>query len=147
MRKTFVLTGFDELNNNTQTGFINVFRERGYNIIRHTDETDVRNVRFITFSNNRPTVILDVFDDETRNLYHDIPAIHFRDDIPVTVREGEKLVRTLREFDNVMFGVQDEPEEDSEPMDIYEDEDDDYAPIVFSSHGGYYGYDEGLDML
>ena len=38
--------------------------------------------------------------------------------------------------------AQEAPEQDEE-----DEEDEDYAPIAFSSHGGFYGYDEGLDML
>ncbi|MEB6408040.1 hypothetical protein MXL45_22630 [Escherichia coli] len=38
--------------------------------------------------------------------------------------------------------AQEAPEQDEE-----DEEDEDYAPICFSSQNGFYGYDEGLDML
>lgn len=33
------------------------------------------------------------------------------------------------------------------PKNDYDEDEDDYAPICFSSQNGFYGYDEGLDML
>ncbi|MFL7128438.1 hypothetical protein IXY10_13930 [Escherichia coli] len=144
----FVLLGLDS-ENYGNFHMLEVFAHRGYNIIRHSEDSNYSTAFYALKRNGRPTVIIDCFTDEGRLQYNDIPAIIVRDDLPFQVRSGDidlGSFLTLRELDEAMFNygketAQEAPEHDEQ------DEDDDYTPICFSSHGGFYGYDEGLDML
>lgn len=144
----FVLLGLDS-ENYGNFHMLEVFANRGYNIIRHSEDSNYSTAFYALKRNGRPTVIIDCFTDEGRLQYNDIPAIIVRDDLPFQVRSGDidlGSFLTLRELDEAMFNygketAQEAPEHDEQ------DEDDDYTPICFSSHGGFYGYDEGLDML
>lgn len=146
--KTFVLTGFNA-DNYDHTPLFRVMQERGFNIVRHHPEIDARNVRFLTYQNHRPTVVIGVMSDKDRENYFDIPAIHMSDFVNTTVRKGDHFLGssfTLAQFDEIIYGLADEEEE--EETTSHEDDDDDYAPVVFSSNGcGYYGYNEAFDML
>ncbi|EMW0060125.1 hypothetical protein ABIV32_001537 [Salmonella enterica subsp. enterica] len=146
---TFVLVGFN-FENYAQSPMMRVMRERGFNIVRHHPETDARNIRFLTYQNNRPTVVIDVMSDKDREIYFDIPAIHMSDFTNATVRKGDHFLGsnfTLAQFDEIIYGLADEEEEEPETS-YEEDDEDDYAPIAFSSNGcGYYGYNEAFDML
>lgn len=149
--KTFVLVGFKHRENDNHEPLLRVLRERGFNIVIHTPESDGRNVRFLSYNNNRPTVIIDVMNDEERNVYFDIPAIHMSDCSIVTFRDGDYELGSsysLADFDEIIYGEADD-EDEVETASYDEDEDDDdYAPVVFSSNGcGYFGYNEAFDML
>ncbi|EDA3265508.1 hypothetical protein A4L30_10660 [Salmonella enterica subsp. enterica serovar Bovismorbificans] len=145
--KTFVLIGFDHETNNSQYPLFRVMQERGFNIVRHHSELDTRNIRFLTFQNNRPTVVIGVMSDKDREMYFDIPAIHLRD--LASLKSGDFDLTdgyTLADLDEIIYGYAQEAQE--EPETRFDDEDDDYAPIVFSSHSdGFYGYHSGLEML
>lgn len=140
----FVLLG---LNHDDNLDMMHVFANRGYNIIRHSEDSNFSSVWYSFHNNHRPTVVVDCFTDEDRLQYQNIPAIIVRDDLPFDVREYDVDLGSyygIADLDQIMhdYGkqpAQEEPEEDEQ------DEDDDYAPIVFSSHNSY--YDEGLDML
>lgn len=149
---TYVLTGFQHTVNDWQEPLYRVLVQRGFNVVWHTPETDPRNVRFLTFQNNRPTVVLNVMNSYDRDMYFDIPAIHFREDLGIPVRKGDHVLGnscSLAKFDEIIYGLADEEEEEPETSYEEDDEDDDdYAPVVFSSNGcGYYGYNEAFDML
>lgn len=142
----FVLLG---LNSENYGNFhmLEVFANRGYNIIRHSEDSNYSTAFYALKRNGRPTVIIDCFTDEGRLQYNDIPAIIVRDDLPFQVRSGDidlGSFLTLRELDEAMFNYGKETAQEAPEQD---EEDEDYAPIAFSSHGGFYGYDEGLDML
>ncbi|EDA8844946.1 hypothetical protein A4M37_19365 [Salmonella enterica subsp. enterica serovar Typhimurium] len=155
--KTFVLIGFDhfENNNRDQYPLFRVMQERGFNIVRHNSESDGRNIRFLTYQNNRPTVVIGVMSDKDREIYFDIPAIHF-DDV-ATVRRGDHDLTdgyTLADLDEIIYGTDDEDEEEKKPAFDYnddgeDDEDDDYYPVGgFSGNGyGYHSYNEAFEML
>ncbi len=51
------------------------------------------------------------------------------------------------ELDEAMFNYGKETAQEAPEHDEEDEEDEDYAPICFSSQNGFYGYDEGLDML
>lgn len=145
--KTFVLVGFDHETNNSQYPLFRVMQERGFNIVRHHDNLDTRTIRFLTFQNNRPTVVIGVMSDKDREMYFDIPAIHLRD--LASLKSGDFDLTdgyTLADFDEIIYGYA--QEEDDEEETRFDGEDDDYAPIVFSGNGyGYDGYHSGLEML
>ncbi|EDJ1644597.1 hypothetical protein GE888_17360 [Salmonella enterica] len=148
--KTFVLIGFDHFDNNNrhQYPLFKVMEERGFNIVRHNPYSMIGDVRFLSMHNNRPTVVIGVMSDEDREMYRDIPAIHFAD--LATVRKGDHFLGSafsLAKFDEIIYGLADE-EEEVEDYEDEEEDDDDYAPVVFSSNGcGYFGYNEAFDML
>lgn len=142
----FVLLGLDS-ENYGNFHMLEVFANRGYNIIRHSEDSNFSTAFYALKRNGRPTVIIDCFTDEGRLQYNDIPAIIVRDDLPFQVRSGDidlGSFLTLRELDEAMFNYGKETAQEAPEQD---EEDEDYAPIAFSSHGGFYGYDEGLDML
>ncbi|MGC6744407.1 hypothetical protein ACP0HM_05015 [Escherichia coli] len=142
----FVLLGLDS-ENYGNFHMLEVFAHRGYNIIRHSEDSNYSTAFYALKRNGRPTVIIDCFTDEGRLQYNDIPAIIVRDDLPFQVRSGDidtGSFLTLRELDEAMFNYGKETAQEAPEQD---EEDEDYAPIAFSSHGGFYGYDEGLDML
>ncbi|CTS27566.1 TPA: hypothetical protein J2F72_000362 [Escherichia coli] len=142
----FVLLGLDS-ENYGNFHMLEVFANRGYNIIRHSEDSNYSTAFYALKRNGRPTVIIDCFTDEGRLQYNDIPAIIVRDDLPFQVRSGDidlGSFLTLRELDEAMFNYGKETAQEAPEQD---EEDEDYAPIAFSSHGGFYGYDEGLDML
>ncbi|EPP7214124.1 hypothetical protein ACTK8H_001172 [Escherichia coli] len=144
----FVLLGLDS-ENYGNFHMLEVFAHRGYNIIRHSEDSNYSTAFYALKRNGRPTVIIDCFTDEGRLQYNDIPAIIVRDDLPFQVRSGDidlGSFLTLRELDEAMFNYGKQPAKEAQEHDE-DDEDDDYTPIAFSSHGGFYGYDEGLDML
>lgn len=146
---TFVLIGFDNLTNKWHCPLYDVMRDRGFNIVRHDPYSMIGDVRFLSMHNNRPTVVIGVMSDEDREMYRGIPAIHFRDDLGATVKAGDyELVSgmTVAKFDEIIYGVQ--PPAEVEDYEGEEEDDDDYAPVVFSSNGcGYFGYNEAFDML
>lgn len=126
---------------------LEVFAHRGYNIIRHSEDSNYSTAFYALKRNGRPTVIIDCFTDEGRLQYNDIPAIIVRDDLPFQVRSGDidlGSFLTLRELDEAMFNYGKETAQEAPEQD---EEDEDYAPIAFSSHNSFYGYDEGLEML
>lgn len=140
----FVLLG---LNHDDNLAMMHVFANRGYNIIRHSEDSNFSTAFYALKRNGRPTVIVDCFTDEGRLQYNDIPAIIVRDDLPFQVRSGDidlGSFLTLRELDEAMFNYGKETAQEAPEQD---EEDEDYAPICFSSQNGFYGYDEGLDML
>ncbi|MWO33832.1 hypothetical protein GQN26_23910 [Escherichia coli] len=142
----FILLGLDS-ENYGNFHMLEVFAHRGYNIIRHSEDSNYSTAFYALKRNGRPTVIIDCFTDEGRLQYNDIPAIIVRDDLPFQVRSGDidlGSFLTLRELDEAMFNYGKETAQEAPEQD---EEDEDYAPIAFSSHGGFYGYDEGLDML
>ncbi|EEY3568063.1 hypothetical protein C5556_002756 [Escherichia coli] len=51
------------------------------------------------------------------------------------------------ELDEAMFNYGKETAQEAPEHDEQDEDDDDYTPIYFSSQNGFYGYDEGLDML
>ncbi|CAD5752789.1 Uncharacterised protein [Escherichia coli] len=142
----FILLG---LNSYENASLINVFEYRGYNIIRHSEDSNFSTAWYAFRRNGRPTVIVDCFTDEGRLQYNNIPAIILRDDLPFDVREYDVDVGSfygIADIDQTMYDygketAQEAPEEDED------DEDDDYAPICFSSQNGFYGYHDGLEML
>lgn len=146
---TFVLIGFDNLTNKWHCPLYDVMRDRGFNIVRHDPYSMIGDVRFLSMHNNRPTVVIGVMSDEDREMYRGIPAIHFRDDLGATVKAGDyELVSgmTVAKFDEIIYGVQ--PPAEVEDYEGEEEDEDDYAPVVFSSNGcGYFGYNEAFDML
>ncbi|EDH6256463.1 hypothetical protein CB337_00005 [Salmonella enterica subsp. enterica serovar Agbeni] len=155
--KTFVLMGFDHETNNSHYPLFRVMAERGFNIVRHHSESDGRNIRFLTYQNNRPTVVIGVMSDKDREIYFDIPAIHVRDDLNASIRRGDHDLTdgfTLADFDEIIYGTDDEDEEEKKPAFDYnddgeDDDDDDYYPVGGFSGNGYgsYGYHSGLEML
>lgn len=148
---TFVLIGFDHFDNNNrhQYPLFRVMEERGFNIVRHNPDSMIGDVRFLSLHNNRPTVVIGVMSDEDREMYRDIPAIHFAD--LATVRKGDHFIGStfsLAQFDEIIYGVQPPMVDEEDYEDEEEDDDDDYGPVVFSSNGcGYFGYNEAFDML
>ncbi|EFZ0174749.1 hypothetical protein B4U66_002525 [Shigella boydii] len=142
----FVLLGLDS-ENYGNFHMLEVFAHRGYNIIRHSEDSNYSTAFYALKRNGRPTVIIDCFTDEGRLQYNDIPAIIVRDDLPFQVRSGDidlGSFLTLRELDEAMFNYGKETAQEAPEQD---EEDEDYAPIAFSSHNSFYGYDEGLEML
>lgn len=146
--KTFVLMGVDLRAHSYFYPIYNVMKERGFNIVEHNPDSMIGDVRFLSLHNNRPTVVIGVMNDKDREMYRGIPAIHLRDDPDATVKEGDFDLGfgfTLAEIDEIIYGVQ-PPMVDEDYED--EEDDDDYAPVVFSSNGcGYFGYNEAFDML
>lgn len=143
----FVLLG---LNHDDNLEMMHVFANRGYNIIRHSEDSNFSSVWYAFHNNHRPTVVVDCFTDEDRLKYQNLPAIIVRDDLPFQVRSGDidlGSFLTLRELDEAMFNYGKETAQEAPEEDEQDEDDDDYAPICFSSQNGFYGYDEGLDML
>lgn len=144
----FILLGLDSDSFHNDK-LMKMFRERGYNILFNSDESHFSSAWYAFCRNKKPTIVVNVFTDEDRLKYQNLPAIIVRDDLPFEVRPGDIDLGsfvTVYELDEAMFNygketAQEAPEQDEE------DEDDDYAPICFSSQNGFYGYDEGLDML
>nr|WP_249925594.1 hypothetical protein [Escherichia coli] len=127
-----------------------MFRERGYNILYNTDESHFSSAWYVFGRNKRPTIVVNCFTDEDRLKYQNIPAIIVRDDLPFEVRDYDIDLGsffTVYELDEAMFNYGKEPAQEAPEHDEEDEEDEEYAPICFSSHGGFYGYDEGLDML
>ncbi|WP_105492991.1 hypothetical protein [Escherichia coli] len=145
----FVLLGFDADSFHNDK-LMKIFTERRYNILYNSIESHFSSAWYTFLKNKRPTIIVNCFTDDDRLKYQDLPAIILRDDLPFQIRSGDVDLGsffTLQELDEAMFNygketAQEEPEEDEQ-----DEEDDDYAPIAFSSQNGFYGYDEGLDML
>ncbi|CTU21505.1 hypothetical protein J5020_000003 [Escherichia coli] len=142
----FILLGLDSDSFHNDK-LMKMFRERGYNILFNSDESHFSSAWYAFCRNKKPTIVVNVFTDEERLKYQNLPAIIVRDDLPFQVRSGDidlGSFLTLRELDEAMFNYGKETAQEAPEQD---EEDEDYAPIAFSSHGGFYGYDEGLDML
>ncbi|MFX1126841.1 hypothetical protein ABEM37_16685 [Escherichia coli] len=145
----FVLLGLDS-ENYGNFHMLEVFANRGYNIIRHSEDSNYSTAFYALKRNGRPTVIIDCLTDEGRLQYNDIPAIIVRDDLPFHIREYDVDLGSyysLAELDQIMADYGKQPAQEAPEQDEQDEDDDDYAPICFSSHGGFYGHDEGLDML
>lgn len=143
----FILLG---LNGDENLEMIKVFEHRGYNIFYHSADSNYTNVWYTFLNNHRPTVVINCFTDEGREQYQNIPAIIVRDDLPFDVREYDVDLGSyygIADLDQIMHDYGKQPAQEAPEHDEEDEEDDDYAPICFSSHGGFYGYDEGLDML
>lgn len=145
----FVLLGFDadSYHNNS---LMKVFEYRGYNIIRHSEDSNYSIAFYALKCNGRPTIIVNCFTDEDREQYQNLPAIIVRDDLPFDVREYDVDLGSyysLAELDQIMADYGKQPTQEAPEQDEQDEDDDDYAPICFSSQNGFYGYDEGLDML
>ncbi|EKC3343442.1 hypothetical protein OHZ70_001777 [Shigella sonnei] len=144
----FVLLGLDS-ENYGNFHMLEVFANRGYNIIRHSEDSNFSTAFYAFKRNGRPTVIVDCFTDEGREQYNNIPAIIVRDDLPFDVREYDVDLGSyygIADLDQIMADYGKQPAKEAQEHDE-DDEDDDYTPIAFSSHNSFYGYDEGLDML
>ena len=101
----FVLLGLDS-ENYGNFHMLEVFAHRGYNIIRHSEDSNYSTAFYALKRNGRPTVVIDCLTDEGRLQYNDIPAIIVRDDLPFQVRSGDidlGSFLTLRELDEAMF--------------------------------------------
>ncbi|EOW5509821.1 hypothetical protein ABH547_09630 [Escherichia coli] len=121
---------------------MHVFANRGYNIIRHSEDSNFSTAFYALKRNGRPTVIVDCFTDEGREQYNNIPAIIVREyDVDLGSYYG------IADLDQIMADYGKQPAQEAPEHDEQDEDDDDYTPICFSSHGGFYGYDEGLDML
>ncbi|HAX5197899.1 TPA: hypothetical protein JZG68_002216 [Escherichia coli] len=145
----FVLLGFDADSFNNDS-LMKVFVERGYNILFNSEDSNFSTAFYALKRNGRPTIIVNCFTDEDRLKYQNLPAIILRDDLPFEVRSGDIDVGsfyTLQELDQIMADYGKETAQEAPEHDEEDEEDEDYMPIAFSSHGGFYGYDEGLDML
>ncbi|ENA2070192.1 hypothetical protein ABFZ30_000519 [Shigella sonnei] len=145
----FVLLG---LNSENYGNFhmLEVFANRGYNIIRHSEDSNYSTAFYALKRNGRPTVIIDCLTDEDREQYQNLPAIIVRDDLPFDVREYDVDLGSyygIADLDQIMADYGKETAQEAPEHDEQDEDDDDYTPICFSSHGGFYGYDEGLDML
>ncbi|GDU98421.1 hypothetical protein BvCmsSIP024_03468 [Escherichia coli] len=143
----FVLLG---LNSDDNLEMMKVFEYRGYNIIRHSEDSNYSTAFYAFKRNGRPTIIVNCFTDEDREQYQNLPAIIVRDDLPFDVREYDVDLGSyygIADLDQIMHDYGKETAQEAPEHDEEDDDDDDYAPIAFSSHGGFYGYDEGLDML
>ncbi|EFC6061998.1 TPA: hypothetical protein IBI69_000326 [Escherichia coli] len=144
----FILLGFDTRSYNN-FHMLEVFAHRGYNIIRHSEDSNFSTAFYALKQNGRPTVIVDCFTDEGREQYNNIPAIIVRDDLPFDVREYDVDLGSyygIADLDQIMADYGKQPAQEA-PEHDEQDEDDDYTPICFSSHGGFYGYHDGLEML
>lgn len=144
----FILLGLDS-NSYHNNRLMEIFFERGYNILFDSDESSFSNAWYSFCKNKKPTIVVNCFTDQDRLKYQNIPAIIVRDDIPFTVRSGDVDLGsfvTLQEIDEAMFNgketAQEAPEDDED-----DEDDDDYAPIAFCSQNGFYGYHDGLEML
>ncbi|EOM8986632.1 hypothetical protein ACNCWW_000635 [Shigella sonnei] len=145
----FILLGLDS-NSYHNNRLMTIFFERGYNILFDSDESSFSNVWYSFCKNKKPTIVVNCFTDKDREKYQNIPAIIVRDDLPFQVRSGDIDLGsfvTLQEIDEAMFNYGKEDAQEAPKNDYDEDEDDDYAPIVFSSQNGFYGYHDGLEML
>ncbi|EHZ8542247.1 hypothetical protein [Escherichia coli] len=125
----FILLGLDADSFHNDK-LMKMFRERGYNILYNTDESHFSSAWYVFGRNKRPTIVVNCFTDEVRD--YDIDLGSFV---------------TVYELDEAMFNYGKETAQEAPEQDEQDEDDDDYAPICFSSHGGFYGYDEGLDML
>lgn len=135
----FILLG---LNHDDNLAMMHVFANRGYNIIRHSEDSNFSTAFYALKRNGRPTVIVDCFTDEGREQYNNIPAIIVREyDVDLGSYYG------IADLDQIMADYGKQPAQEAPEHDEQDEDDDDYTPICFSSHGGFYGYDEGLDML
>ncbi|MEL2806246.1 hypothetical protein R9K95_17780 [Escherichia coli] len=142
----FILLGLDADSFHNDK-LMKMFRERGYNILYNTDESHFSSAWYVFGRNKRPTIVVNCFTDEDREKYQNIPAIIVRDDLPFEVRDYDIDLGsffTVYELDEAMFKYGKETAQEAPEQD---EEDEDYAPICFSSQNGFYGYDEGLDML
>ncbi|WP_236487720.1 hypothetical protein [Escherichia coli] len=142
----FILLGLDADSFHNDK-LMKMFRERGYNILYNTDESHFSSAWYVFGGNKRPTIVVNCFTDEDRLKYQNIPAIIVRDDLPFEVRDYDIDLGsffTVYELDEAMFKYGKETAQEAPEQD---EEDEDYAPICFSSQNGFYGYDEGLDML
>ncbi|HDD9541548.1 TPA: hypothetical protein PBQ66_003853 [Escherichia coli] len=145
----FVLLGLDS-ENYGNFHMLEVFAHRGYNIIRHSEDSNYSTAFYALKRNGRPTVIIDCLTDEDREQYQNLPAIIVRDDLPFDVREYDVDLGSyygIADLDQIMADYGKQPAQEAPEHDEQDEDDDDYTPICFSSHGGFYGYDEGLDML
>ncbi|EFG1701124.1 TPA: hypothetical protein M2C18_004364 [Escherichia coli] len=137
----FVLLG---LNSENYGNFhmLEVFANRGYNIIRHSEDSNYSTAFYALKRNGRPTVIIDCLTDEGREQYQNLPAIIVREyDVDLGSYYG------IADLDQIMADYGKQPAQEAPEQDEEDEEDEDYAPICFSSQNGFYGYDEGLDML
>lgn len=145
----FILLGLDADSFHNDR-LMKIFVERGYNILFDSDESSFSNVWYSFCKNKKPTIVVNCFTDQDRLKYQDLPAIIVRDDLPFQVRSGDQDLGsfvTLQEIDEAMFNYGKETAQEAPEEDEQDEDDDDYAPICFSSQNGFYGYDEGLDML
>ncbi|MFX0735176.1 hypothetical protein [Escherichia coli] len=145
----FILLGLDADSFHNDK-LMKMFRERGYNILFNSDESHFSSAWYAFCRNKKPTIVVNVFTDEERLKYQNLPAIIVRDDLPFEVRSGDIDLGsfvTVYELDEAMFNYGKETAQKAPERDEQDEDDDDYAPICFSSQNGFYGYDEGLDML
>ncbi|HEI2682442.1 TPA: hypothetical protein SI600_003683 [Escherichia coli] len=145
----FILLGFDTRSYNN-FHMLEVFAHRGYNIIRHSEDSNFSTAFYALKRNGRPTVIVDCFTDEGREQYNNIPAIIVRDDLPFDVREYDVDLGSyygIADLDQIMADYGKETAQEAPEEDEQDEDDDDYAPICFSSQNGFYGYHDGLEML
>lgn len=145
----FILLGFDADSFHNDK-LMKIFVERGYNILFNSDESHFSSAWYAFCRNKKPTIVVNVFTDEGRLKYQNIPAIIVSEYLPFEVRSGDVDLGsffTLQELDEAMFNYGKETAQKAPERDEEDEDDDDYAPIAFSFHGGFYGYDEGLDML
>lgn len=145
----FILLGLDADSFHNDK-LMKMFRERGYNILFNSDESHFSSACYAFCRNKKPTIVVNVFTDEERLKYQNLPAIIVRDDLPFEVRSGDIDLGsfvTVYELDEAMFNYGKETAQKAPERDEQDEDDDDYAPICFSSQNGFYGYDEGLDML
>ncbi|EFY9944105.1 TPA: hypothetical protein JNF51_001742 [Shigella sonnei] len=145
----FILLGLDSDSFHNDK-LMKMFRERGYNILFNSDESHFSSAWYAFCRNKKPTIVVNVFTDEERLKYQNLPAIIVRDDLPFEVRSGDIDLGsfvTVYELDEAMFNYGKETAQEAPEHDEEDEEDEDYMPIAFSSQNGFYGYDEGLDML
>ncbi|HGF1782985.1 TPA: hypothetical protein ACF9PX_003778 [Escherichia coli] len=145
----FILLGLDSDSFHNDK-LMKMFRERGYNILFNSDESHFSSAWYAFCRNKKSTIVVNVFTDEERLKYQNLPAIIVRDDLPFEVRSGDIDLGsfvTVYELDEAMFNYGKETAQKAPERDEQDEDDDDYAPICFSSQNGFYGYDEGLDML
>lgn len=141
----FILLGLDADSFHNDK-LMKMFRERGYNILYNTDESHFSSAWYVFGRNKRPTIVVNCLTDEDRLKYQNLPAIIVRDDLPFEVRDYDIDLGsfvTVYDLDEAMFNYGKETAQKAPER----DEEDDYAPIAFSSHNSFYGYDEGLEML
>ena len=84
----FILLGLDSDSFHNDK-LMKMFRERGYNILFNSDESHFSSAWYAFYRNKKPTIVVNVFTDEERLKYQDLPAIIVRDDLPFEVRSGD----------------------------------------------------------
>ncbi|EEQ2637855.1 hypothetical protein FZF17_003243 [Escherichia coli] len=145
----FILLGLDADSFHNDK-LMKMFRERGYNILFNTDESHFSSAWYAFHRNKKPTIVVNCLTDEDREKYQNIPAIIVSEYLPFEVRDYDIDLGSffsVCDLDEAMFNYGKETAQEAPEEDEQDEDDDDYAPICFSSQNGFYGYDEGLDML